>query len=76
MPSVTRLPPTSPSLDQWLTNRSQWERREVGWKGPCRPRTQKASMTSRPSSGDETPSPVERSAPDRGVEPANRKWPG
>ncbi|MHA2496612.1 MAG: zinc ribbon domain-containing protein, partial [Candidatus Hodarchaeales archaeon] len=63
------------SLDQWLTNRAQWERREVGWKGPCSPRTQKASMTSRPSSGDETLSPVERSASDQRVEPANRKSP-
>jgi IS605 OrfB family transposase len=63
------------SLDQWLTNRAQWARREVGWKGPCRPRTQKASVTSRPSSGDETPSPVEQSASDQGVEPANRKSP-
>ncbi|MFQ5978565.1 MAG: hypothetical protein ACE5OZ_10605 [Candidatus Heimdallarchaeota archaeon] len=40
---------------------------------PCSPWTQQASMTSRPSSGDETPSPVERSASDPGVEPANRK---
>ncbi|MFQ5981673.1 MAG: hypothetical protein ACE5OZ_26300 [Candidatus Heimdallarchaeota archaeon] len=48
---------------------------EVGWKRPCSPRTQQASMTSRPQSGDETPSPVELSAQDRGVEPANWKLP-
>jgi IS605 OrfB family transposase len=63
------------SLDQWLTKAFLAEARGVGWKRPCRPRTQQASVTSRPQSGDETPSPVERSAPDRGVEPAKRKWP-
>jgi IS605 OrfB family transposase len=63
------------SLDQWLPKASPSEAGEVGWKGPCSPRTQKASMTSRPQSGNETPSPVKRSAPDRRVEPANRKSP-
>ncbi|MCW3981623.1 MAG: transposase, partial [Candidatus Bathyarchaeota archaeon] len=62
-------------LDQWLTKASLPEVREVGWKQLWRPRTQMASVTSRPSSGNETPSPVERSAQDRGVEPVNRKWP-
>ncbi|MHA2273512.1 MAG: RNA-guided endonuclease TnpB family protein [Candidatus Hodarchaeales archaeon] len=61
------------SLDQWLTKASASEAGEVGWKKPCSPRTQKASVTSRPQSGNETPSPVELSAQDRGVEPANRK---
>ncbi|MHA2273353.1 MAG: zinc ribbon domain-containing protein [Candidatus Hodarchaeales archaeon] len=61
------------SLDQWLTKTSASEAGEVGWKRPCSPPTQKASVTSRPPSGDETPSPVELSASDRGVEPANRK---
>jgi IS605 OrfB family transposase len=61
------------SLDQWLTKPSVAEAGEVGWKRSCRPPTQQASLTSRPPSGDETPSPVELSAPDRGVEPANRK---
>ncbi|MHA2271698.1 MAG: hypothetical protein ACXACI_07535 [Candidatus Hodarchaeales archaeon] len=47
----------------------------MGWKKLCSLRTQQASVTSRPPSGDEIPSPVELSAPDRGMEPANRKWP-
>ncbi|MHA2232424.1 MAG: zinc ribbon domain-containing protein [Candidatus Hodarchaeales archaeon] len=63
------------SLDQWLTKASVGEAGEVGWKIPCSPRTQQASVTSRPQSGNETPSPVKRSAPDRRVEPANRKSP-
>ncbi|MHA2272344.1 MAG: zinc ribbon domain-containing protein [Candidatus Hodarchaeales archaeon] len=63
------------SLDQWLTKTSVVEAGEVGWKKLCSPSTQTTSSTSRPPSGDETPSPVELSAPDRGVEPANRKAP-
>ncbi|MFW9917205.1 MAG: zinc ribbon domain-containing protein [Candidatus Thorarchaeota archaeon] len=62
------------SLDQWLPKASGAEVGEVGWKRPCSLRTEQASVTSRPPSGDETPSPVERSAQDQGVEPANRKW--
>jgi putative transposase len=62
------------SLDQWLPKAFVSEAGEVGWKEPCSPPTQQASMTSRPPSGDETPSPVDLSAPDRAVEPANRKW--
>ncbi|MHA2369875.1 MAG: RNA-guided endonuclease InsQ/TnpB family protein [Candidatus Hodarchaeales archaeon] len=61
------------SLDQWSTKASIMEAGEVGWKQRCRPRTQQASVTSRPRSGNETPSPVELSAQDLGVEPANRK---
>jgi hypothetical protein len=63
------------SLDQWLPKTPVAEVGEVGWNKPCRPRTQSPSMTSRPQSGDETPSPVELSAQDRGVEPTNRKRP-
>jgi IS605 OrfB family transposase len=62
------------SLDQWLTKASGSEVREVGWKRHCYPQMAQASVTSRPPSGDEVPSPVERSALDRGTEPANRKY--
>ncbi len=45
----------------------------AGWKGPCSPRTQKASSTSRPPSGNEAPSPVASSLVDAGAEPASCK---
>ncbi|MFW9914264.1 MAG: hypothetical protein ACFFGZ_01530 [Candidatus Thorarchaeota archaeon] len=47
----------------------------MGWKKPCSTPAQQASVTSRPPSGDEIPSPLELFAPDRGVEPVNRKSP-
>ncbi len=46
------------SLDQWLKKSSPVEEREVGWKN--------SSLTSRPQSRDETPSPVARSFPRSG----------
>ncbi|MFX0116444.1 MAG: zinc ribbon domain-containing protein [Candidatus Hodarchaeota archaeon] len=61
------------SLDQWLAKASASEAGEVGWKEPCNLPTQQVSMTSRPQSGDDTPSPVNLSAQDRAVEPKNRK---
>ncbi len=60
-------------LDQWLTKSSASEDGGVGWKRRCSPRTQKASLTSRPASRPEVPSPGKPFCSDGGTEPASCK---